>query len=415
MPAADNTASATNITHQRCADCAEYPVNHRIEWLSALIDSVTEPIFTPLNMFTQKIWRAIGEPSFDRLALPLLRMLAFLRLGAIQTDVDERDSVRAKLVWRAAQARGITLYQFRALGRFDGLSIFVARAADGRMRAFEGLPRPQRGTPPSIAWMDDKAVLKKKFLAAGIPMAQGRGCRTFRQAVEIFEKVGAPVITKPNLGSRSRHSSVHIMDKESLKKGFDSAKKLSPWVVVEQELQGELFRILLVNGKSVNVLRREAAHIVGDGTSTIRALAEKENNNPRRHGPTFHQLPLDGDDARDELERQNYTWESVPPKNAFVTLSSHISRFLGGSTTDFTHRVHPENTALFEYMAKVLDDSLVGIDFIIDDIARPWREQKLCGVVECNSLPNIQLHSDVLYGKSFDAAGMLFDLAFPKK
>jgi cyanophycin synthetase len=120
-----------------------------------------------------------------------------------------------------------------------------------------------------------------------------------------------------------------------------------------------------------------------------------------------------GDEAIAELARQGYTWESIPPNGAFVTLNSHISRFLGGSTTDCTGRAHPENIALFEYMAKVLDDSLVGIDFIIGDLSRPWREQKLCGVVECNSLPNIQLHSDVLYGKSLDVAGLLLDLAFP--
>jgi D-alanine-D-alanine ligase-like ATP-grasp enzyme len=414
MPDVAGSAAPTS-SHPHCPDCAEYPVNHTIEWFSSLIDSVTEPFFAPLDIATQKLWHLLGKPSLsDQLALPFLRTLAFLRLGTIQTDIDERDSVRAKLMWQAAKARDITLYQFLARGRFDGLSIFVARTADGRSRVFEGLPRPQRGTPPSLTWMDNKATLKKKFLAAGIPIAQGRGCRTWRQALETFERVGAPVITKPNIGSRGRHSSVHIMDKESLKKGFDSAKQLSPWVVVEQELQGDLFRVLLVDGKPVSVLRREAAHVEGDGISTIRTLAEKENKDPRRQGPTFHHLPMDNN-TRAELERQGCTWESVPKRNAVVTLSPHISRYLGGTTTDFTDRVHPENIALFEYIAKVLDDSLVGIDFIINDIARPWREQKFCGVVECNSLPNIQLHSDVFCGKSLDVAGLLLDLVFPQK
>jgi D-alanine-D-alanine ligase-like ATP-grasp enzyme len=405
--------AARSATHERCTECGEYPVDHRTEWFSSLIDSVSEPIFAPLDTGAQKLWHFFGEPNFDRLALPILRTLAFLRLGTIQTTMDSRMSVRAKLVWQAAEPRGITLFQFLALGRFDGFSVFVARAKDGRVRAFEGLPRPQRGTPPSLGWMDNKATLKKKFLGAGIPIAQGRGCRTFRQAVETFNRVGVPVITKPNLGSRGRHSTVHIMDIDELRKGFDSAKQLSPWVVVEQELQGELFRILLINGKVANVLRREAAHVVGDGASTIRALAEKENKNPRRQGPTFHRLPMD-DEAVAELARQGYTWNSVPPNGIFITLSTHISRYLGGSTTDFTDRVHPENIALFEYIAAVLDDSLVGVDFIIGDIAHSWRTQKLCGVVECNSLPNIQLHSDVLYGKSLDVAGILLDLAFPK-
>ncbi len=397
----------------QCADCGEYPVNHRAEWFSALVDSSLEPLFTFLDTISHRIWLFCGQPSFDWAALPLIHTLAFLHLGTIETAMDERMSTRAKLVWRAAETRHIALRQFLALGRFDGFSVFIARAQDGRMRAFEGIPRPERGMPASLAWVDDKAILKKRFLAAGIPVAQGRGCLTFHQAADTFRKVGAPVITKPNLGSRGRHSTVHLTNLDELKKGFRSAQQLSPWVVVEQELQGELFRVLLIAKKVVNVLRREPAHVVGDGVSTVHDLALRENQNPRRQGPTFHLLPTDGDEAREELARQGYAWDRIPPKGVMVTLSQRISRFLGGSTTDFTGRAHPDNLALFERIAETLDDSLVGIDFIIGDMARPWHEQKLCGVVECNSLPNIQLHSDVLYGPSFDVAGMLLDLAFP--
>lgn len=406
----------TNPSRSRCADCGEYPVNHRVEWCSSLIDSLLERIFIPLDAISHAIWRMCGRPSFDWAALPFLRVLTWLRLGTIMTAPDERMDERAKLVWHAAQARNISLAQFFALGRFDGFSVFVARSPDGRVRAFEGIPRPERGMPASLAWVDDKAILKKRFLKAGIPMAQGRGCATFREAALTFQRVGAPVITKPNLGSRERHTTVHIMDMEGLRRGFMSAHQLSPWVIVEQELQGELFRVLVIGKKVANVLRREPAHVMGDGNATIRALAEKENMNPRRHGPTFHPLPAEGDaEAAAELARQGYGWDSIPPEGAMVTLSPHMSRFHGGSTTDFTGRAHPDNLALFEYVAHVLDDSLVGIDFIIGDMTRSWKEQRLCGVVECNSLPNIQLHSDVLYGPSFDVAGRLMDLSFPKQ
>ena len=78
-----------DATHQRCPDCAEYPVNHHVEWFSSFVDSVTEPIFTPLGVISQKLWRILGDPSFDRLALPFLRALAFLRLGTIQSKIDE--------------------------------------------------------------------------------------------------------------------------------------------------------------------------------------------------------------------------------------------------------------------------------------------------------------------------------------
>lgn len=394
-----------------CVACGEYPVHHASEWLSAVLDSTLNPALAPLDHLINKCTAFLGRFQPDALALPLFRVLAFLRLGKIRTDVDENDIIRTKLLWKAAKARGITLYQFQILGRSRGMGLFVAYH-EGKVRAFEGLPRPAPNLSGSLSWMDNKATLKKKFRGKDIPFAQGRACTTYRQALKTFYAVGAPVITKPNLGSRSRHSTIHITTPEQLKKGFMLARQLSPWVVAEQELQGSVFRILLINGKVAAILRRDPAHVIGDGAYSIRALAEKENQDPRRRGPSFHPLPLD-DAATKELSRQGYHWDDVPPAGTYVTLGTYASRFFGGTTTDVTGHAHPDNIALFEHIAKTLDDSLVGVDFIIGGMERSWREQKLCGVIECNSLPNVELHNDVYRGNSLDVMGVLLDLAFP--
>jgi D-alanine-D-alanine ligase-like ATP-grasp enzyme len=394
-----------------CPDCGEYPVNHVVEWNTALFESASEPLFMPLEGFAQKLQKVSLKLPLDRMALPFFKTLAFLRLGSIKTGPDARDSHRNSLVWEAAEKRGITMHQFRVLDHADGINFFVAQRGSQR-RTFEGIPKPVRGPSASLVWMDNKGTLKKKFTAAGIPMAKGRAYRTYAEALKTMNEVGTPVITKPHIGSRARHSTVHINTPEELKKGFLSAKKLSPWVIVEQELQGYLFRITLVNKRPVAIVRREPPLVTGDGTHTVRELVEKENENPKRVGPTFHPI-ITNEIADRELARQNLNWESVPKKDVVVTLHSYISRFYGGATTDFTDRVHPDNVKLFERIGEVLDDSLVGVDFIIGDMERSWREQKLCGVIECNSLPNIDLHHDVLYGINRDIAGMLLDIAFP--
>ena len=59
----------------------------------------------------------------------------------------------------------------------------------------------------------------------------------------------------------------------------------------------------------------------------------------------------------------------------------------------------------------MLDDPLVGVDFMMDDMARSWKEQK-CGVIECNSLPFIDLHHFPLKGPARNAAGNVWDLIF---
>ncbi len=398
---------------QTCPDCGEYPVHHRIARWTALTDSIVTRIFAPLDRISGKFAFLLNGGHLDRMALPAFRLLATMKLGKLRMEAADDDTHRTKLLWEAAERRGMAMHQFRLLDRSDGTSFFAVYS-NGKVRAFEGLPRPVRGSSPSLSWMDNKAILKKKFTAAGIPMAQGGSCRTFEDALRIFKKIGPPAITKPHLGSRSRHTTVHIMNEDELKVGFKKAKKLSPWVIVEQELQGFLFRVLLVNKKVAAITRREPPHVVGDGKHAVRELVENENRNPRRGGPTFNPLRFDEAAGR-ELARQGLSWDAVPEIGRMVTLHTYISRFYGGSTSDFTERAHPDNIALFEHIGATLDDSLVGVDFIIGDMERSWREQKLCGVIECNSLPNIDLHHDVLYGENRDVAGMLLELAFAEK
>lgn len=395
-----------------CPDCGQDPVHHQSQWFLALFDSIFNPAISTLDNAVGKVKPTLFKYAPDRAALPVFRLFAALRLGTLTSDVDEFDSLRNKFVWESAKKRGIVLYQFRLFGKPDITTFFVAKY-DGKTFAFEGLPRPDRGHSKSIGWMDNKSVLKKKFLAAGIPMAQGRACRTFTQALKTMNDVGTPVIAKPHIGSRSRHTSINITTPEQLKVAFRKANQLSPWVIIEQQLQGDVFRILLVQGKMVAVARREMPHVVGDGVSTIRQLVELENKNPGRNGPTFHRLPT-GDEVLEELARKNMDWDSIPAKKAVVIIDTHVSRYYGASTTDFTDRVHPENIKLFEHIGTVLDDSLVGVDFIIEDMERSWKEQKLCGVIECNSLPNVDLHHEVLYGENRDMAGLLFDIVFSR-
>jgi D-alanine-D-alanine ligase-like ATP-grasp enzyme len=406
-----------------CPDCGEYPVNHPSEWFSALFESAFAPVSAGVEHIIRGVKPVVMRHAPDSVALPFLRMLTAIRLGTIKTDVDEYDSGRNRWLWDAAKRRGIEMYHFRLLGKPDGTDFFVVRYG-AKTVAFEGLPRPDRGVSKSLDWMDNKAILKKRLTAAGIPMARGRACRTYEQALATMREVGRdangaggaatiPVITKPHIGSRSRHSTIGIRTPEELRVGFDKAKRLSPWVIVEQELQGYLFRVLLVRGEIAAIIRREQAYVTGDGTSTIRELIERENKNPRRNGPTFHQLPTD-ETVDEELIKKALNRDSVPPRGEIVILNPHISRYYGGSTSDFTNRVHPDNANLFRHLAAVLGDSLVGVDFIIGDMEKSWHEQKLCGVIECNSLPNIDLHHDVLYGESRDIGGLLLDIAFEK-
>jgi cyanophycin synthetase len=159
-------------------------------------------------------------------------------------------------------------------------------------------------------------------------------------------------------------------------------------------------------------MRREPPTIVGDGVHTVRELTEIENKNPKREGPIFHHITLDAD-TDEEIKRQGLTWDAIPAVGRVVTLSQKVGRGSGGITRDVTDITHPDNKELFEKIGRVLADPLVGVDFIIQDIDRSWKDQKACGVIECNSLPFIDLHHYPYAGQVRDAAGALWNLIFP--
>ena len=139
--------------------------------------------------------------------------------------------------------------------------------------------------------------------------------------------------------------------------GFKKAKKLSPLVVIEEELNGYLFRGTLIGGKLVGVVRRDPPSVIGDGVHSLQELLEKENQRPERNGPIFHKIIIDKE-ANEELARQNIKLEDIPEKNKVISFSQKTSRGCGGTTTEVTEITHPENVEMLEHVAKFLADPL---------------------------------------------------------
>ncbi len=391
-----------------CPDCEPAPVNHLVIRSGAYLGLLLKPLLRPLDALVRTTLPSRSFSLFDIAAPVALRALAFCGLGVLTSELNERDSDRTRCLVEEAKRRGISIHQFK-LGAFK--DIFIA-THNGTTRCFDGLPRPVGPEAESLGWMDNKPKMRARFARALIPIARGGSAFSEKEAVRIFHSLGKPVIVKPYSGSRSRHTTIHIETEAQLLAAFRNAKVLSPLALIEEELEGFVFRGTLIGGRLVAAMRREPPHVVGDGKRTVRDLVEKENTRPERKAYTFHPIAT-GYEAAAELVRQNLKWESVPERGALVTLHPKISRGVGASTTDVTDLIHPENKMILEKIGSVLKDPLVGVDFIVSDITKPMNEQKRAGVIECNSLPFIDLHHYPLYGASRNVAGALWDLIFP--
>lgn len=390
-------------TKKFCPDCGGAQINHRIEYFTILLDAIIDPLTNSINIFT-------SNSSFDWLGPAITKTLTYLKLGNITYKPNDSDSNRTKVLWEEAQKRGIEMYEFHLLS--IGHDIFVSKYKND-IRFFDVLPRPKHYNPRGLNWMDNKSKMKKHFEKRGIRVARGAVTHFEKRGLKIFQSLNKPVITKPNIGSRSRHTTIHIKNEEEFRIAFNKARELSPWVMIEEELSGYVFRGTVIGGKLIAVLRREPAYVIGDGIHEIQELIEIENKNPKRNGIIFHQLKLD-DEAIKELSNWNRKPNTIPKKNEIITLGQKTSRAVGGGITDMTDIVHPDNKKMLEEVALVLDDPLIGVDFIMEDVSISWKEQPRCGVIECNSTPFIDLHHYPLVGKPHNVASALWDIVYPE-
>lgn len=387
-----------------CAECGSDPIYHGQQFTLLFVDLLLLPLFSNFAQLGAAVLPRRTKPGPY---LGIYELLAKLRLGIFLDAYDDKTLLLDQVLWDEARARGIAMREFRLFGHTS--ASFVARYPSGRRISFESFP-VSPGSGEGVWWIDTKSVMKKKFHKLGIPVARGGAAFTRGGARRLFKKLEAPVIVKPYQGSGSRHTTTHVRSTQELDRAFAVSQQITPLSIIEEELVGAVYRPTLVGGRLIATIRRDQPQVIGDGVSTIAQLIEEENKHPKRQGPYYSHIKLDSA-ALAELTRQGLTPESVPESKRAVELNQKINWSVGGTTTDVTDEVHPDNAELFERVAKVLDAPLVGIDFIIGDISKSWKEQQRCGVIECNSRPFFDNHHLPFRGQPRNVAGAIWDYA----
>lgn len=389
-----------------CVECGGGAIDHRFAYITIVLDELMRPLVTP-----GPISRALSRPVYAierRLTPLLLEFFALTGLAKRQKDWDDQTLLLGMCLWEEARVRNIAMYEWRLFGL--ARNVFVAKLPNGKRIAFEGIPFPPKGHD-RVWWMDDKAELKKHFKKLGFPVADGGYAKNEREARSLFERLSPPLIAKPHSGSASRHTTLHIDTLEKLSRAFRIGNEVSPKVVIEEELFGPVYRATVVDGVFAAALRRDPPHVIGDGVHTVRELVQEANKHPARGGPYFSKMRID-DAAEEELSWQGLTPESVPEKGKRVTLHQKVNWSLGGTTADATEGVHPDNIELFETVSKALKAPIAGIDFIIGDITRSWKEQDRCGILECNSMPYFDNHHLPFEGTPQNVAARIWEAIY---
>lgn len=288
----------------------------------------------------------------------------------------------------------------------------------GHGRAQQRIRASITGRTPLIAVevAGDKDLARRLLAKGGVAVPRGMVVRDADAAVAFAARLRRPVVVKPVDANHGRGVHIGLGDADAIRAAFADAMTHSRRVIVEEMLVGRDHRILVVDRQVVAVAERVPAHVVGDGVSTIRALIETTNADPRRgegHGKVLTRIRVDAA-MRALIAARGLTFQSVPAPGEVVELRATANLSTGGTAIDRTDTIHPENAALARRAAAILGLDIAGVDFLTPNIALPARTTG-GGIIEVNAAPGLRMHLAPSQGRARDVARPIIEMLFPRR
>ena len=353
-----------------------------------------------------------------------------LLCSLLPDEIRPERSVPEGWVWNIARDDYIRYAQRRALGPS---TMSLVRAAEDRdipwMRMNEqslvqlGHGKYQQRIQATVTGKtshiavelaSDKEETNKILASLGLPVPRQELAQNEEAAIKAARRMGFPVVTKPYNGNHGRGISIRLTTDEEVRAGFLMAKEHSRTVIVETFVEGDDHRLLVVNGELIAATRRTPGHVVGDGVHTVKELVDEVNEDPRRgvgHEKVLTRLILDSQ-AEMMLTRQDFTEASIPPAGQIVSLRSTANLSTGGTATDVTDVIHPDNRDMATRAIRAIGLDVGGVDFLSPDITESYRTVG-GAICEVNAAPGFRMHVHPSEGTPRDAAGPVIDMLFP--
>jgi cyanophycin synthetase len=224
----------------------------------------------------------------------------------------------------------------------------------------------------ATAWAKDKSATNALLHMAGLPVPAQRAVGSLDAALKAASQIGYPVVIKPVNLDQGVGVEADLRDETDLRAAHSRAVRHGSPLVLEKHVPGEDYRVFVINGELLGVAHRKPAQVVGDGIATVAQLVEQVNAQ-RGRATVYKPIELDAE-ALDLMDRAGFEPVSVVPAGQVLRLRRSANSSRGGTSQDATHLVHPDNVALCVQAAGLLRLDIAGLDLLISDIARSWRE-----------------------------------------
>jgi GNAT-family acetyltransferase (TIGR03103 family) len=312
----------------------------------------------------------------------------------IGTETGEALNPYARIIIREAQRRGIYVEVLDVEGAYFELS-FGGRSIVCRESLSE------LTTAIAMSRCDDKATTHRVLRQAGLRVPAQLRVKDEAQAAAFLEEHGS-VVVKPARGEQGAGISVDVRTPEDLRSAMEAARKVCDTVILEEFVNGEDLRIIVIGEEVVAAAVRRPAQVIGNGRDPIHALIEKQSRRRAAATSGESRIPLDRETERCVSEA-GYDLDSILPAEQHLAVRKTANLHTGGTIHDVTARLHPTLRKAAIDAARAINIPVTGLDFIVPAVDGPDY-----AIIEANERPGLANHEPQPTAERF------IDLLFPQ-
>jgi D-alanine-D-alanine ligase-like ATP-grasp enzyme len=241
----------------------------------------------------------------------------------------------------------------------------------------------------------DKALVHRLLSQAGITIPEHIEFRVEdpEPALAFLARSDGPCVVKPAAGTGGGYgTTAGISCPSELLRARLHASKTTDRLLIERQAAGDVYRLLLLEGELLDVVRSTPARLTGDGSSTIAKLiaAESERRVAARGAAGMGRLGINLDTVL-ALEHQGLSLSSVLPPGRSAAIRTITSDNGTENNHTFSGPVAEELIAEASAAAAAAGLALAGVDVITSDPSRALAHTS--GVInEVNGTPGLHHH-----------------------
>ncbi|MBF0468139.1 MAG: N-acetylglutaminylglutamine synthetase [Desulfamplus sp.] len=256
-------------------------------------------------------------------------------------------------------------------------------------------------TAVAMTKCDSKRLTSKILKNAGISVPRQIIHQDHQESLD-FMKEMKRVVVKPVQGEQGDGISVDISSEEELKNALLNAKKVCDNVAIEEYIQGEDLRIIVINQEVVAGAVRRPPSITGTGQHTVIELVKKYNRRRMAATDGESHIPIDDETLRC-IRTEGYEYEDVLPNKEILIVRKTANLHTGGTIHDVTERLSESLKSVAVKAAAALDIPVTGLDLMVKDV-----EADEYAVIEANERPGLANHEPQPTAEKF------IDFLFPE-